>query len=162
MAESTLIVGGADTPVDTIHLAAITMTGAAAGDTEFPTPVTPRRSNRPKTVADPWAQSVLVAVKLLAQRVQFVQSRSQIDAPAAEAARAGIIGQTTTHWLSRAGDRAANNARIALVQMPVTNRSSRYPSNRSDTSDLAGGADQARKAMNPSHPDAISPRPRRW
>jgi transposase len=35
--ESTLIVAGADTHADTIHLAAISMTGAAIGDREFPT-----------------------------------------------------------------------------------------------------------------------------
>lgn len=37
MAESTLIVAGADTHADTIHVAAVTMTGAAIGDREFPT-----------------------------------------------------------------------------------------------------------------------------
>ncbi|MDT5343675.1 MAG: hypothetical protein QOE52_2859 [Mycobacterium sp.] len=37
MAESTLIVAGADTHADTIHIAAISMTGAAIGDREFPT-----------------------------------------------------------------------------------------------------------------------------
>ncbi len=37
MAESTLIVAGADTHADTIHVAAITMAGAAVGDKEFPT-----------------------------------------------------------------------------------------------------------------------------
>ncbi len=37
MTESTLIVAGADTHADTIHLAAISMTGAAIGDREFPT-----------------------------------------------------------------------------------------------------------------------------
>lgn len=36
MAEFTLIVAGADTHADTIHVAAITMTGAAVGDKEFP------------------------------------------------------------------------------------------------------------------------------
>jgi transposase len=33
---------------------------------------------RPETLADPWAQSVLVAAKLLAQRVQFLQSQAEI------------------------------------------------------------------------------------
>lgn len=37
MAESTLIVAGADTHADTIHVAAITMTGEVIGDREFPT-----------------------------------------------------------------------------------------------------------------------------
>jgi transposase len=37
LAESTLIVAGADTHVDTIHVAAITTAGAAVGDREFPT-----------------------------------------------------------------------------------------------------------------------------
>ena len=37
MAESTLIVAGADTHADTVHVGAITMTGAAVGDKEFPT-----------------------------------------------------------------------------------------------------------------------------
>lgn len=37
MAESTLIVAGADTHADTVHVAAITMTGKALGDREFPT-----------------------------------------------------------------------------------------------------------------------------
>ena len=37
MAESTLIVAGADTHGDTIHVAAVTITGAAVGDKEFPT-----------------------------------------------------------------------------------------------------------------------------
>jgi transposase len=37
LAESTLIVAGADTHADTIHVAAISMTGAAMGDREFPT-----------------------------------------------------------------------------------------------------------------------------
>ncbi|UGT90290.1 IS110 family transposase [Mycobacterium ostraviense] len=37
MAESTLIVAGADTRADTIHVAAVTMTGAAIGDREFST-----------------------------------------------------------------------------------------------------------------------------
>lgn len=37
LAESVLIVAGADTHADTIHVAAITMTGALAGDREFPT-----------------------------------------------------------------------------------------------------------------------------
>jgi len=37
LTESTLIVAGADTHADTIHVAAITMTGAAIGDREFPT-----------------------------------------------------------------------------------------------------------------------------
>jgi transposase len=37
LAESTLIVAGADTHADTIHIAAISMTGAAIGDREFPT-----------------------------------------------------------------------------------------------------------------------------
>lgn len=37
MTESGLIVAGADTHADTIHVAAITMTGAAVGDKEFPT-----------------------------------------------------------------------------------------------------------------------------
>ena len=37
LTESTLIVAGADTHVDTIHVAAISMTGALVGDREFPT-----------------------------------------------------------------------------------------------------------------------------
>lgn len=37
MTESVLIVAGADTHADTIHVAAITVTGAQAGDGEFPT-----------------------------------------------------------------------------------------------------------------------------
>ena len=37
MTESTLVVAGADTHADTIHVAAITMTGAAISDREFPT-----------------------------------------------------------------------------------------------------------------------------
>jgi hypothetical protein len=37
LAESTLIVAGADTHADTIHVAAITRTGKAVGDKEFPT-----------------------------------------------------------------------------------------------------------------------------
>lgn len=37
MTESVLIVAGADTHADTIHVAAITITGALAGDREFPT-----------------------------------------------------------------------------------------------------------------------------
>jgi transposase len=37
LGESTLIVAGADTHADTIHIAAISMTGAAIGDREFPT-----------------------------------------------------------------------------------------------------------------------------
>lgn len=37
MTESTLIVAGADTHADTIHVAVISMTGAAIGDREFPT-----------------------------------------------------------------------------------------------------------------------------
>lgn len=37
LAESTLIVAGADTHGDTIHVAAVTITGAAVGDKEFPT-----------------------------------------------------------------------------------------------------------------------------
>ncbi|MHA7663044.1 IS110 family RNA-guided transposase [Mycolicibacterium sp. HS_4_1] len=37
MTESVLIVAGADTHADTIHVAAITMTGAAVDDREFPT-----------------------------------------------------------------------------------------------------------------------------
>lgn len=36
MAESRPVVGGADTHVDTIHVAAVTMTAAAVGDREFP------------------------------------------------------------------------------------------------------------------------------
>jgi hypothetical protein len=36
LTESTLIVAGADTHADTIHVAAITMTGAAIDDREFP------------------------------------------------------------------------------------------------------------------------------
>jgi transposase len=36
LAESTLIVAGADTHADTIHVAAVTMTGAAISDREFP------------------------------------------------------------------------------------------------------------------------------
>ena len=37
MTESTLVVAGADTHLDTIHVAAISMTGALIGDREFPT-----------------------------------------------------------------------------------------------------------------------------
>jgi hypothetical protein len=37
LAEATLIVAGADTHADTIHVAAISMTGAPIGDREFPT-----------------------------------------------------------------------------------------------------------------------------
>jgi transposase len=37
LSESTLIVAGADTHADTIHVAAISLTGAAIGDREFPT-----------------------------------------------------------------------------------------------------------------------------
>jgi transposase len=37
LAESTLIIAGADTHADTVHVAAVTMTGAAVGDKEFPT-----------------------------------------------------------------------------------------------------------------------------
>jgi transposase len=37
LAESTLIVAGADTHADTIHVAAVTTTGTAVGDMEFPT-----------------------------------------------------------------------------------------------------------------------------
>lgn len=37
MTESTLIVAGADTHLDTIHVAAISMTGSLIGDREFPT-----------------------------------------------------------------------------------------------------------------------------
>jgi transposase len=37
LTESTLIVAGADTHTDTIHVAAISLTGAAIGDREFPT-----------------------------------------------------------------------------------------------------------------------------
>ena len=37
LTESTLIVAGADTHADTIHVAAISLTGAAIGDREFPT-----------------------------------------------------------------------------------------------------------------------------
>jgi transposase len=37
LTESTLIVAGADTHLDTIHVAAISMTGALIGDREFPT-----------------------------------------------------------------------------------------------------------------------------
>ena len=37
LTESTLLVAGADTHADTIHIAAISMTGAAIGDREFPT-----------------------------------------------------------------------------------------------------------------------------
>jgi transposase len=37
LAESALLIAGADTHADTIHVAAITMTGAAVGDREFPT-----------------------------------------------------------------------------------------------------------------------------
>ena len=121
---------------------------------------------RPDAQAEPWAQSVLIAAKMLAQRVQFLETqaeaiRAQIDAlvieanpglraaygvgpdtaaqllitaganphrlhsEAAFAALCGVApvpassGKTTRHRLSRAGDRAANNAlhRIALVRM---------------------------------------------
>lgn len=37
LTESTLIVAGADTHADTVHVAAVTMTGAVIGDREFPT-----------------------------------------------------------------------------------------------------------------------------
>ncbi|MGB0875986.1 MAG: IS110 family transposase, partial [Mycobacterium sp.] len=37
MSESTLVVAGADTHADTIHVAAISITGALIGDREFPT-----------------------------------------------------------------------------------------------------------------------------
>ena len=37
LTESTLVVAGADTHLDTIHVAAISMTGALIGDREFPT-----------------------------------------------------------------------------------------------------------------------------
>src|ERR1700712_79418 len=37
LAESTLIVAGADTHADTIHIAAISITGAGVDDREFPT-----------------------------------------------------------------------------------------------------------------------------
>ena len=37
LTESALIVAGADTHLDTIHVAAITTTGATLGDKEFPT-----------------------------------------------------------------------------------------------------------------------------
>jgi transposase len=40
LTESTLIVAGADTHLDTIHVAAISMTGALIGDREFPTTLT--------------------------------------------------------------------------------------------------------------------------
>ncbi|MCV7198122.1 IS110 family transposase [Mycobacterium angelicum] len=36
MAESILVVAGADTHADTVHLAAVTMTGASVGDRDFP------------------------------------------------------------------------------------------------------------------------------
>ena len=46
LAESTHIVAGADTHADTIHVAAVTMTGAVVGDKSSPlrAPVTPRQS----------------------------------------------------------------------------------------------------------------------
>lgn len=121
---------------------------------------------RPDAQTQPWARSVLTAAKILAQRVQFLETQaqaleSQIDAltteanpglraaygvgpdtaaqllitaganphrlhsEAAFAALCGVApvpassGKTNRHRLSRAGDRAANNAlhRIALVRM---------------------------------------------
>jgi hypothetical protein len=36
LAETTLVIAGADTHADTIHIAAITVTGAGIGDREFP------------------------------------------------------------------------------------------------------------------------------
>lgn len=36
MAESVLLIAGADTHLDTVHVAAITLTGTAVGDREFP------------------------------------------------------------------------------------------------------------------------------
>lgn len=121
---------------------------------------------RPDSQTESWAQSVLIAAKMLAQRVQFLETqaeaiRAQIDAlvieanpglraaygvgpdtaaqllitaganphrlhsEAAFAALCGVApvpassGKTNRHRLSRAGDRAANNAlhRIALVRM---------------------------------------------
>jgi transposase len=36
LAESRLLIAGADTHADTVHVAAITMTGTAVGDREFP------------------------------------------------------------------------------------------------------------------------------
>jgi transposase len=68
---------------------------------------------RPDTLADPWAQSVLVAAKLLAQRVQFLDSQSeilqtQIDALVTEAnpglrAAYGVGPDTAAQLLITAG-----------------------------------------------------------
>ena len=68
---------------------------------------------RPETLADPWAQSVLVAAKLLAQRVQFLESQSeilqtQIDAHVTDAnpglrAAYGVGSDTAAQLLITAG-----------------------------------------------------------
>lgn len=68
---------------------------------------------RPDTLADPWAQSVLVAAKLLAQRVQFLESQSetlqiQIDALVTDAnpglrAAHGVGADTAAQLLITAG-----------------------------------------------------------
>jgi len=68
---------------------------------------------RPDTLADPWAQSVLVAAKLLAQWVQFLESQAeilqtQIDALVAEAnpglrAAYGVGPDTAAQLLITAG-----------------------------------------------------------
>lgn len=68
---------------------------------------------RPDTVADPWAQSVLVAAKMLAQRVQFLETQAealdaQIDAFVTEAnpglrAAYGVGSDTAAQLLITAG-----------------------------------------------------------
>lgn len=68
---------------------------------------------RPDALADPWAQSVLIAAKLLAQRVQFLESQAeilqaQIDALVTEAnpglrAAYGIGPDTAAQLLITAG-----------------------------------------------------------
>jgi len=91
---------------------------------------------RPDAQAEPWAQSVLVAAKMLAQRVQFLETQveslqAQIDTIVAEAnpglrAVYGVGANTSAQLLITAGanphrlhSEAANNAlhRIALVRM---------------------------------------------
>ncbi|SHU45643.1 transposase IS116/IS110/IS902 family [Mycobacteroides abscessus subsp. abscessus] len=68
---------------------------------------------RPDTIADPWAQSVLIAVKMLAQRVQFLETQAdaleaQIDALVTEAnpglrAAYGVGPDTAAQLLITAG-----------------------------------------------------------
>jgi transposase len=68
---------------------------------------------RPDTLADPWAQSVLTAVKMLAQRVQFLETQAealeaQIDALVTEAnpglrAAYGVGPDTAAQLLITAG-----------------------------------------------------------